>query len=228
MQVVILCGGKGTRMGYTTEDLPKPLIPIGKRPILQRIMEHYSRHGHKNFLLLSGYKHHLFRKRLKFEKDWKVSFSILKKASKGDRLRKAYEDSKMKFDADGDILLSYGDDMCDVDVNEVIKKHKANKKLVTITSVRPNSSFGLLELNAKDVITRFEEKPALPFWINGGYMVVNRKVLEIMKKFGGDETHAFSRLAGTGDAQVYRHIGFWKSMNTIKDMEELNEKYKGR
>lgn len=216
------------RMGYMTEDLPKPLIPIGGKPILQRIMRHYSNYGHKDFLLLTGYKHSLFKKRLKLEEGWKVKYSNLKvEASKGDRLRHAFKSSAIKFDAEGDFLLSYGDDLCDVDINEVVKKHKANKKLATLTSIRPISSFGLLDIDERDVVTRFDEKPVVPFWINGGYMVVNREVLKTMKKIGGNETDAFSYLAKNGSVQVFRHVGVWKPMNTIKDMEDLNEIFKG-
>jgi len=209
MQVVILCGGTGTRMYPATEEIPKPMITVGDKPILWHIMKFYSKHGHKEFILLTGFKSDMienyFNNPSNVDSDWAIRYSNAGlNATKGDRLRKAYEDGLI---TDENFLLAYGDDLCNVDINEVIKKHKENSKLVTLTSVPLISDFGILKLNDDDdTVKGFEEKPKLNHWINGGYIVMNRKVLELMKKNGGDETDAFKSLSNEGKVQVFRNM----------------------
>lgn len=224
MQVVILCGGKGTRMGYMTEDLPKPLIPIGGKPIVHRIMNHFAKLGHTDFLLLTSYKHELFSKHLKeAEKLWDVKYSVVEgNPSKGNGIRNAID--KIAYDEDGDFILSYGDDLCSVDMNKVIKKHKESSAWITLTAIHPKSEFGVLMVDDSDLVTGFREKPVMKHLINGGYMVCSYRAIEFLVGNDDNETDMIKKLSGTNASlvQVYRHIGFWKSMNTIKDMEELN------
>jgi glucose-1-phosphate cytidylyltransferase len=238
-QVVILCGGDGTRMlpenerdarKYPeTEDFPKPMITIGNKPILWHIMKKCSKNGYKRFLLLIGYKRKIiidyFKNPAHKESDWEIEFSNAGRgASKGERIRKAFKDGKIKFDEDGDIFLCYGDDLCSIDMDKVMKKHKLNKKLVTLTSVRPFSNFGVITFNGDDgTVKEFKEKPQLTFWINGGYIAINKKAINYIIKIDGDETDAFELLAKRRKVQVVKYSGFWKTMNTIKDMIELRK-----
>lgn len=222
MQVVILCGGKGTRMHQISESLPKPMILIGNKPILWHIMNLYSKNGHKDFLLLAGYKkkeiEKFFSKSENSERGWLVN--ILDTgidSSKGQRLVIAKD-----WIHDDPFLLAYGDDLCNVDINKVIRFHKKNKKMVTLTSVRLKSNFGILDMDDKGAIKKFKEKPFLDHWISAGYIVMDKKVIDYIQT-GLDETDAFELLAKKGKVQAFRHRGFWKTMNTIKDMQELND-----
>lgn len=222
MQVVILCGGKGTRMLPTTEELPKPLIHIGDRPILWHIMKLYARQGHKDFILLTGFRADMieeyFSDPANIEPDWKITFlDTGVNASKGERLM------ALNGRITGDnFLLAYGDDLCNVNINDVIQLHEKNKKAVTITTVRLASPFGVVEMTDDGIITKFREKPILDYWISGGYICASRKVLEMLKP-GMDETDVFEELAEQGQVQALKHYGFWKTMNTVKDLQDLND-----
>ena len=225
MEVVILCGGKGTRMYPTTEKIPKPLIHIGKRPILWHIMKLYSKHGHKDFILLLGFKGEMikeyFSKPENKEPDWNITFlDTGLDTKKGQRLVMAKDIIK------GDkFLLAYGDDLCNVNINDVIKFHEENGKMVTLTSVKLVSNFGIVDMDEDGTVRQFKEKPVLDYWISGGYLVLNKEVLNYIGP-NMDETDAFELLAKEGKVQAFRHEGFWKTMNTIKDMQILNEMWK--
>ena len=106
--------------------------------------------------------------------------------------------------------------------NDVIKFHEENGKMVTLTSVKTTSNFGIIEMDENGLVKQFKEKPILDYWINGGYLVLNKEVIDYIKP-GKDETDAFETLAAKGAVQAFKHDGFWKTMNTIKDMEDLND-----
>lgn len=225
MQVVILCGGKGTRMYPRTEKVPKPLIYVGDRPILWHIMKLYSKHGHKDFILLLGFKGGMVKEYFSnpenTEPDWNITFlDTGLDTKKGQRLVMAKDLIK------GDkFLLAYGDDLCSVNINDVIRFHEDNGKMVTLTSVKLVSDFGIVDMDENGTIKQFKEKPVLEHWISGGYLVVNKEVLDYIGP-GMDETDAFELLAKEGKVQAFRYDGFWKTMNTIKDMQTLNEMWK--
>jgi len=209
----------------TTEELPKPLMHIGDRPILWHIMKIYSKHGHKDFILLLGFRGDMikeyFSKPDNKEPDWNITFlDTGLNSKKGDRIRMA------KDSINGDkFLLAYGDDLCNVNINDVIKFHEENKKAVTLTSVKLVSNFGIVDMDENGTVKQFTEKPVLEHWISGGYLVLNKEVIDYIKP-GMDETDAFEVLATEGRVQAFRHDGFWKTMNTIKDMQDLNELWK--
>jgi len=222
MQVVVLCGGKGARMYPTTEELPKPLMHIGDRPILWHIMKFYSKHGHKDFILLLGFKGEMIKEYFINPKnrdlDWNIIFLDTGiETKKGERIKMAKDLIK------GDkFLLAYGDDLCNVNINDVIKFHEENGKMVTLTSVKLSSNFGIVETDENGTVKQFKEKPVLDHWISGGYLVLNKEVIDHIKS-GMDETDAFETLAADGKVQAFKHEGFWKTMNTIRDMRELND-----
>lgn len=222
MEVVILCGGKGTRLMPITEDIPKPLFHIGDKPILWHIMNLYASQGHKEFILLLGYRGEMikdfFSNPGNVSSDWKITFLDTGiESTKGDRLRMARSAIKGE-----NFLLAYGDDLSDVDINRLIDFHTANNKLATITSIRIPSNFGILAINENSEVRDFIEKPVLDQWISGGFIVLNKKIFEHMPE-GVDETDAFQTLAPRGLVQAYKHDGFWKTMNTITDANQLNE-----
>jgi glucose-1-phosphate cytidylyltransferase len=238
MKVLILCGGSGTRMhpensaDYKNHseviEVPKPMITIGHKPIIWWIMKKYSNHGYKNFVLLVGFKHefikYYFNNPEHIEPDWNIEYSYAGiNASKGDRIRKALKDG-LTEDDDKDIMLAYGDDLCNVDISRVAAFHKKANKMVTLTSVKLVSNFGILKLDENNVVKQFQEKPVLDdCWINGGYIIMKKKVLNHIMMHNEDETDTFEQLAKKGQVQVFKHDGFWKTMNTIKDMQVLRE-----
>lgn len=220
MQVVILCGGKGARLREYTEEIPKPLVMIGDRPILWHIMKYYSSFGHKEFVLCLGYKGEMIRKSFRDNGDgWKITFlDTGLESNKGERLKKA-----KPYITEEDFLASYGDDVADVDINKAVELHKKLSKTVTLTAVRMESQFGIMDINENNEITKFKEKPLLDCWINGGFFVMKRRIFDEIKEGWDLEKETFNHLAQTCQIAAYRHTGFWKCMNTFKDTEELNE-----
>ena len=229
MKVVILCGGKGTRLSEKTEEIPKPLVEIDDKPILWNIMKIYSYHGFNEFVLLVGYKGDQIKKYFEEnnhnEKDWKIDFvdSGLD-SNKAERLLKA-KDLIME-DKDDDFFLAYGDDVSDVNIKEVLEFHKKNEKTVTLTAVNLKSPYGILDLNGNDEIERFVEKPMLEHWINGGFFVINKRIFNHLKEGWELEKEVFEKLVKEKDIIAFKHKGFWKSMNTLKDNVELNNLWK--
>lgn len=245
MQVVILCGGQGTRLRETSEHLPKPMVPIGGKPILWHIMKHCAAHGLREFVLCLGYKsyeikrwfleYHLRERDFTFrlgrpdqmeihpadrdEEDWLVTFAETgEQTMTGGRVRRAAPHLR-----GGNFLLTYGDGVSDVDLGELVRFHKGQGKMATVTAVRTPGRFGELRLEG-DSVEAFEEKPDVTRGrINGGYFVVRREVLD---RLGDDpglvwERGPLERLAADGELAAYRHDGFWHAMDTPRDHAEL-------
>ena len=222
MEVVILCGGKGTRLSEYTEEIPKPLVMVGNKPILHHVMDLYAYFGHKDFILCVGYKGEKIKDYFKNNKEWNIEIvNSGEDANKAERLAKAKD--KIKGNT---FLLSYGDDLCDVDVNKVIEFHKKNEKIVTLTAVHLISPFGIIEINSKNEVTSFKEKPKLSHLMNGGFYVMKKKIFDYIKPGYDLEKETFEDLAKQRQIAAFKHDNFWKSMNTLKDVIELNELYK--
>ncbi|MDF1512226.1 MAG: sugar phosphate nucleotidyltransferase [Anaerolineae bacterium] len=242
MPVIILCGGKGTRMGNRT--IPKPLVEIGDRPVLWHVMRIYAAQGVKNFILALGYGGDLI-KRYFLEYDWRsrdftlelgnggltyhtpndtagwhISFADTgMDALKGARVRKAalYTHTQRFF-------VTYADGVADIDLHALLDFHQKQGALATITGVRAYSRFGVMETDTHNYVTGFQEKPLLDTLINGGFMVFERDILPYLS--GGDdvdlEGEPFHKLAADGQLAVYNHTGFWRAMDTFKEAQELN------
>jgi len=225
MKVVILCGGEGTRLSEYTDKIPKPLIEIGGKPILWHIMKIYAHYGHNEFILCLGYK----GKKIKeyFQSNGQEFGNIIfadtdLKSSKAERLK------KVESLIDGEnFFLAYGDDVSNVNIKNVLNFHLKNKKIATMTTVNLVSQYGILKLNEKNEITDFEEKPMLDYWINGGFFVLNKEIFSRIKKGMELEDDVFRELAKIRQICAFRHRGFWKSMNTLKDVKELNDIWEG-
>ena len=219
MKVVILCGGEGTRLSEYTRKIPKPLVEVGGKPILWHIMKIYSHYGFNEFVLCLGYKGHEIKKYFKNNKhDWNIEFVDTSNASnKAQRLLKI-----QKYIKDDDFLVTYGDDVSNVNINKVIDFHFKNKKIVTLSAVPLYSNFGVLELD-EDTVVGFKEKPRIKDkWFNGGFFVFNKKIFEYLDR-GDLEDEVFKFLAENKQISAFKHNGFWKSMNTFKDVIELNK-----
>ncbi len=221
MKVVILCGGKGTRLKELTEEMPKPLIEIGGKPILWHIMKTYSKYGFNEFILCLGYKGKMIEDYFKGNnnENWNIKFIDTGESSnKGQRIKKVEPYIK-----DDNFFVAYGDDVSDVNIKEILDFHLKNNKIVTLTAVNPLSQFGIMEINNNNEIMEFKEKPKLDHWINGGFFVFNKKIFSHLKNSYDLEKETFEDLVKEKQIQAFKHDGFWKCMNTFKDTMELNE-----
>jgi glucose-1-phosphate cytidylyltransferase len=223
MQVIIFCGGKGTRMWPYTETIPKPLMPVGERPVLWHIMKMYSHHGHKDFVLCIGEHGEKIREYFdrpeNREADWKIQYDYAgDNALKIDKLKHVQPLVK-----DDTFLVSYGDDVSDVDINKVIAFHKESNKMITLTAVPLFTEFGIMDIAKGGTVRKFKEKPKLDFKINGGFFVFDRKVFDHLDMSDELESATFRKLADANQVMAYEHDGFWACMNTKKDMDKLNE-----
>lgn len=241
--VVIVCGGQGTRMRGST-SVKKELVEIGGKPILWHVMRIFSAHGMNRFVLTLGYGADQIRRYfLEFEAmNRDLTFSLGQTANGGKTPRfhgkaehppwqvslidtglhteKASRIARVAQHLKADrFFVAYGDDVSDVDLSALIRFHQDHGKLATITAVQVNLQYGIVEADESGQVSGFAERPLLPYWINGGFMLFEREVLDLMAD-GGDvnlETQVLPKLAKQGQLMIYRHKGFWQSMNTMKD-----------
>ena len=241
MKVIILAGGFGTRLAEYTDLRPKPMVTIGGRPILWHIMQHYSSYGHKDFYLTLGYKAEMIKEyfinyrtlnsdftldlksgsmkpHFLDEVDWRVTLiDTGLKTMTGGRVKRMEP-----FIGNQTCLLTYGDGVANVDLDDLLSFHKKQGKLVTVTAVRPSARFGELELKGAQV-TSFLEKPQVhDGWINGGFFVIEPEFFSLIE---GDSTilerSPLERAAEIGELMAYQHDGFWQCMDTKRDRDNL-------
>ena len=240
MKVVILAGGRGTRLSEETSTIPKPMVAIGGRPILWHIMSHYASYGHRDFVVALGYKGYVIKEyfanylmhqsdlhvdlgngTVEFisrpSVDWRVTLvDTGLDTMTGGRL------ARLAPMLDEPFMLTYGDGVSDVNLDALVARHRESHALVTVTGVRPAPRFGSLGLDV-GMVTEFREKPVDSHdRINGGFFVIEPPFLE---RLGDDdcilEREPLSSLAGEGQLAVHLHDGFWKPMDTIRDRDEL-------
>ena len=241
MKVVLLAGGFGTRLAEYTESIPKPMVPIGGRPILWHIMQHYAAYGHKDFFLALGYKAQVVKEYfLNYralnadftvdlqtgavtphqldQVDWKVTLvDTGLQTMTGGRVKRMEP-----FISNETFLLTYGDGVASVDLEALLAFHRKHGKLVTVTAVRPTARFGELELSGNQVV-KFQEKPQVhEGWINGGFFVMEPGFFELIDN---DQTilerSPLERAAEMGELVAYQHEGFWQCMDTKRDRDNL-------
>ena len=218
IQTVILCGGKGTRMGL--ENLPKPLLRIGERPILWHVMKTYESWGFKDFILLLGYKKEKIISYARDYKGWDIKFlDTGLDTNTGARLKKAERLIK------GDVFFAtYADGLSNINLKKLLEFHQSHGKVATLSSVRPYSQFGIMGIDSHtNTVTHFDEKPLLDHWVNGGFFVFNREIFKYLKANDILERDTFFRLVKDKNLVAYKHKGFWECMDTYKDNLRLNE-----
>lgn len=250
MKVVILCGGYGTRIRSVAEDIPKPMIPIGEYPILWHIMKYYASMGHNEFILCLGYKSSVIKDyflnyeihttdfsitlgekdSLKIhnnhsEADWKITFAETGlDAMTGARIKKI----KKYIDSDETFMLTYGDGLSNININELVSFHKNHNKILTLTGVRPAGRFGEIRSEPDGQITEFNEKPqATGGRINGGFFVCNYALFDNIDD-GDDvvfEQNPVRKLVEKGELMQFNHDGFWLPMDTFREYSLLNKIY---
>lgn len=245
MKVVILAGGLGTRLSEETKLIPKPMVEIGGKPVLWHIMKIYSHFGFNDFIVLTGYKSHIIKEyfinyysrysditvnmlnnsveihRTQTE-PWKVTMLYTgENTMTGGRIKKAQQ-----YIGEETCMLTYGDGVADINISELIKCHKNSKKLCTLTSVKPSGKFGALDIGKNGEINTFQEKPdGDGGWINGGFMVLEPKAFSYIKDCNNTifEREPLENLAKDGELNAYKHGGFWRPMDTLKDKNDLTK-----
>lgn len=245
MKVVILAGGLGTRLSEETELKPKPMVEIGGKPILWHIMKTYSHYGFNDFIILTGYKSHIIKDYFinyytrysditvdmatnsveihkTRQEPWRVTMLYTgENTMTGSRIKKAQEHiGNERF------LLTYGDGVADVNILETIEDHEKSKKLLTMTAVQLEGRFGSLVIKDDGMITSFMEKPkGEESWINGGFFVCEPEVLNYISD-GSDvvfEKEPLENLAKENQLNAYKHYGFWRPMDTLREKKELTD-----
>jgi glucose-1-phosphate cytidylyltransferase len=244
VKVVILAGGLGSRLAEFTELLPKPMVPIGGHPILWHIMKHYAHHGFNEFVLALGYKGHLIKEFFVNYRLFNMSMTVDTRTGSvqihdgGDceNWKVHLVDTGQTTGTGGRLvclepllreepfLLTYGDGVASVPIDQVIEAHKRAGRVATVTAVRPPSRFGGLAFDGSKVVD-FVEKPQIgEGWINGGFMVFNPTVFDYMTPDTESlERDILEKLANEGQLSVYPHEGFWQCMDTLRDRQVLEE-----
>lgn len=246
MKVVLFAGGRGTRIAEESVLRPKPMIEIGGKPILWHIMKSYAAYGHNEFIICLGYKGWMIKEYFinyfmhnadvtvdlgsnsievhnKFAEPFKVSLidTGLDTMTAG-RLRRV-----LPYIGNETFMLTYGDGLCDVNINKLVDFHKSTGKICTMTAIQANSRFGVINMEESGAINGFEEKPAdSGTWINGGFFVIEPSIAGYLHADADDimwERQPMNDLARDGQIAAYRHHGFWKCMDTIREKEELEE-----
>ncbi len=221
--VIILCGGMGSRIKEETEAKPKPMIEIGGKPMLWHIMKHYSHFGFNRFVLALGYKGDYVEKYFSSmcENEWDIVYAHTgQNTLKGGRVKRLEPHIKSKC-----FHLTYGDGVSTIDLNRLADFHRKHNMIGTVSAVRPPSRFGELLIEGNRVV-EFEEKPQLTTGhINGGFFIFNRKLFDYLTpdencdlEFG-----ALQKLAREGQLAAYKHKGYWQCMDNIRDMQYLNK-----
>ena len=221
MKVILLAGGFGTRLSEHTETIPKPMINIAGKPMLLHIMKLYAKYGYKDFYIALGYKGEIIKKffNKKFF-DWNINLvETGENTMTGGRLKRL-----KKYIGNETFMMTYGDGLSNVNLKKLLKFHKKNKKLVTLTAVRPPARFGVIKLKGQNV-SYFKEKSKLDEgWINGGFFVMEPEFLKFIKN---DNTYLEREPLETatkkGQLIAFRHEGFWQCMDTKRDVDRLNE-----
>lgn len=241
MKVILLAGGFGTRLSEYTDVIPKPMIPVGGKPILWHVMQQYAKFNHKDFYIALGYKAEVIKDYfLKYNSlssdftvdlsngkinshqtnavDWKVTLvNTGENSMTGGRVKRL-----RSYIGNETCMLTYGDGVSDINIDELLKFHRSHGKMITVSAVRPNARFGELEIDNKKVIS-FKEKPQLhEGWINGGFFVFEPEFFNLI---AGDETllerEPLERATKLGELMAYQHQGFWHCMDTKRDHELL-------
>lgn len=243
MKVALLAGGTGTRLSEETDIKPKPMVEIGGRPILWHIMQHYAHYGFSDFVIALGYKGEYIKRFMldygMIESDLTIdlgSGDILRHGRRrpdwtvelidtGQNTMTGGRIKRLKQYVNGEtFMLTWGDGVCSIDINELLKFHRSHGKLATVTAVRPPARFGCMVFDG-DRVTEFSEKPQTSEgWINGAFFVLEPQIFDYIE---GDQTHwekePMERLAREGQLMAYRYSGFWQCMDTLRDKRLLED-----
>ncbi|MCG6144933.1 glucose-1-phosphate cytidylyltransferase [Leptospira bandrabouensis] len=243
MKVIILAGGFGTRLSEYTDVIPKPMVPIGGKPILWHIMNHFARFNHNDFYIALGYKAEVVKEYFLNYRSLNSDFTVNLETGKITHYNSPKVDWNVTLVNTGantmtggrllrmkeiigneTFLLTYGDGLSNVDIDKLIQFHKSHKKMITVTAVHPGARFGELEIETGRVIS-FQEKPqTTQGWINGGFFVIEPSFFDLLEN---DQTilekSPLETASKNGELMAYQHEGFWQCMDTKRDKDHLEE-----
>jgi glucose-1-phosphate cytidylyltransferase len=247
MKVVLLAGGLGTRLREETEVKPKPMVEVGGHPILWHIMKRYSHFGHSDFIICAGYKSEVI-------KNWFANFRILnsdftvafndkvnitfhselaeigwtatiadtgQETMTGGRIKKI-----QKYVGNETFMCTYGDGLADIDFDALLSFHKSHGRIATLTTVKPVSRFGVLDIDVSNQVNAFREKPQAEGFINGGFFIFDSRIFDYLEEDSILEQEPLKRLAEEGQLMAFHHEGFWQPMDTFRELTILNELWK--
>lgn len=250
MKVVILAGGFGTRLSEETQNIPKPMVTIGNKPILWHIMKTYSYYGYNEFVILLGYKGYIIKEYFSnyflhqsdveidlknnnidilnnTSEPWKVSLiDTGENTMTGSRIKRV-----QNLIGNNCFMLTYGDGIANININSLVNSHKKNNKTLTMTAVQPEGRFGSLNILDNNKISLFQEKPKGDGgWINGGFFVCEPDVFNYIDNLHNIvfENEPLKKMAVNGELYAYKHTGFWKPMDTQRDHKILNEMWNNK
>lgn len=229
MKTVILCGGLGSRISEETKKKPKPMVYIGRNPILVHIIRIYIKNGFTNFVLALGYKKKNIIQYFKNHKIKGAKIELIdtgKKTLTGNRLLKL----KNILKKEENFFLTYGDGLSNVNLKKLLNFHLLKKRVATITAVRPTARFGQLNIKKNYLVKKFEEKNQInEGWINGGFFVFNKKIFNYLPKYQSMlEREPMNKLVKDKQLISFKHYGFWQCMDTLRDKEMLNQIWKNK
>jgi len=223
MKLVIFAGGYGTRISEESDYIPKPMVKIGKKPILWHIIKYYSVFGFSNFIICGGYKIEVLKEyfknnKAKFEKSWNIKIvNTGKNSNTGERLK------RIEKYLDDTFCLTYGDGLSNVNIKKLVQFHKKNKTIATLTAVKPIPHFGKIQFKGNKVTKFFEKDQKKENWINAGFFVCEKEIFKYLnKKNSIFETHVLPVLAKRKKLLAYKHKSFWYCMDTLRDKRYLN------
>lgn len=243
MKVVILAGGFGTRISEESHLIPKPMIEIGEKPILWHIMKYYALFGFDEFIICCGYKQYVIKEFFAdyylhmsdVTFDFKSNNEMIVHNNKSEPWKVTLIDTGLNtmtggrikriqsYIGDEPFMLTYGDGVSDVNINELLNFHNAHGKIATLTAIQPGGRFGVLDIESNNNVLRFKEKMVEDGgWINGGFMILNPEIFEYIE---GDasvfERYPLETIASKGQLMAFKHHGFWQCMDTLRDKEHL-------
>lgn len=241
MKTIIFCGGTGTRMKEETEFKPKPMVLIGGKPILWHIMKIYAHYGCHEFILALGYKGNMIKDYFLDQRAFLNDFTLNVSENKTEFHNNQCDDFKITFAETGlesqtgerilkvkkyitedEFMVTYGDGVSDLDINKLIDFHRKQKTIGTISGVHPYSKYGLVKIDEKNnLVIDFEQKPLMYDYVSGGFMIFNKKAFDYFDN--GPMENGLIKIAKEGQLSIYKHEGFWKAMDTYREMEELNK-----
>ena len=244
MKTVLLAGGLGTRLREETEFRPKPMVPVGGKPILWHIMKTFAHFGHQDFVVCTGYRGDYIRQYFQEFEAMNSDFTVKIGSKERITTHGSLEESGWEvtvadtgaetmtggrvfrvrdFVGKDTFMCTYGDGLADVNIHELLKFHKSHGKIATVSAVRPVSRFGVLEMDEMGNVESFQEKPQTAGWINAGYFVFEAKIFDYLSPDSILEREPRGNLASDGELVAYKHDGFFQPMDTYREMSMLNE-----
>ena len=249
MKVIILCGGRGTRLGETT--IPKALMRVGDKPLIWHIMKQYAKFGYTEFILALGYLGDQIKQHFLLNESYSQDFTLhpygtVERHGEDDGFTITFADTGLdtlpgerirrcgKYIREDHFMVTYCDGVSDINIGELVEWHKKGEYVGTITLVHPHSKWGTVKTDPTGLIESFQEKPVLDSYVNGGFMVFKREALNYIKPMlqGGDmgemEHEMLKRIIAERRLSYFKHTGFWMAVDTRKELEELNRFYEAK